>query len=291
MGVDLGGTKVLTVAITPDGAVQQRCYDTHHARGEVEVVDLVAAAVLQCAADQEVTAVGLAVAAWLTADRSTVTIAVNLGLCDVRLGEAVTARLGVPVILENDGNAAAVGEARFGAARGSRLSIMLSVGTGVGGGVVIDGRVLAGGHGLAGELGHMSLDDQGPACVCGGRGCLECYASGLAIARSAGTTNAQDAVAAARQGDPAALSALESAGIALGRGIAQLSAALDPDVVVIGGGVAAGAGDLLLQPIRRAVRNVRSLSTVVDPPEIRLAACGPEAGALGAAAMVVPRRS
>ncbi|MDX3611304.1 ROK family protein [Streptomyces europaeiscabiei] len=285
MGVDLGGTKISTVAVTSDGSVQRPHSDTHQARGEIEVLELVTTAVSRYVADQTVTAVGLAVAAWLSADRSTVTFAVNLGLTAVRLGDALSARLGVPVVVENDGNAAAVGEATFGAARGSRLSVMLTVGTGVGGGVVFDGRVLAGGHGLAGELGHMSLDAQGPACPCGGHGCVESYACGPSIARAAGTADAREAVVAAKRGDSAALDALESAGTALGRGAARLTAVLDPDVVVIGGGVSMGAGDLLLRPIRRTLHSERSLSRVIAPPKVCLAVCGSNAGALGAAAI------
>jgi glucokinase len=212
-------------------------------------------------------------------------MAANLGLYDDRLGDAVSDRTGVPVFLDNDGNAAALAEHRFGAARDSRVSMTVTVGTGVGGGVVIDGRPLTGAHGLGAEIGHMCLDADGPACVCGGHGCLETYASGVAIARAAGCRDTYEVITAARAGQPAALAALTTAGTALGRAIAELAPTLDPEVVILGGGMAAAAGDLLLEPLRHAVRRAGSLSVVTDPPAVRLAGCGNDAGALGAAAL------
>jgi glucokinase len=285
VGVDIGGTKVLGVAVGAGTVVLRRVYETHSARGPSAVADLVASIVARCADGERVSAVGIAVAGWLGPGRDTVLRAANLGLRDDRLGAAVAVRAGAPVVLDNDGNAAALAEDRFGAARGCRVSMTVTVGTGVGGGVVVDGRLLAGAHGLAGEVGHMCLDEDGPACVCGGRGCLESYASGPAIARAADRPSAFDVVRAARSGDRVALAALSAAGSALGRGIGRLAVALDPDIVVIGGGVAAGAGGLLLDPVRRALRAAGSLSVVADPPVVRPAACATDAGALGAAAL------
>jgi glucokinase len=284
VGVDIGGTKVLGVLVDPGGVPRQRVYATHAARGVSAVAELLTTVIRRCADGQEVGAAGIAVAGWLSPDRRTVRLAANLGLRDDRLGDEVAARTGLPIVLDNDGDAAALAEDRFGAARGCRVSMTVTVGTGVGGGVVVDGRPLTGAHGLGAEIGHMCLDADGPACVCGGRGCLETYACGPAIARAAGCHDAHEVVAAARAGRPPAVAALTGAGTALGRAIAALAATLDPGVVVLGGGVAAGAGPLLLDPVRRAVRRAGSLSVIAEPPDVRPAACGTDAGALGAAA-------
>jgi len=166
---------------------------------------------------------------------------------------------------------------------------MLTLGTGVGGGIVAAGRLLTGAAGLAGELGHLPAADDGPPCACGGRGCLEIYASGPAVARQAARAKpgsapltAEDVVAAARAGVPEATRALAGAGEAVGRAVARLVPVLNPDLVLLGGGLAAGATDLVLIPARRALAEATPLSNVVAAPPIRLATCGADAGALGA---------
>ncbi|HZD97663.1 MAG TPA: ROK family protein, partial [Micromonosporaceae bacterium] len=198
--------------------------------------------------------------------------------------------IGVPVLMENDGNAAAVAESRFGAAYGSRVSLTLTVGTGLGGGVIVENRILAGGRGLAGELGHLCFDPDGPLCACGASGCLEAYACGPSILRRAieagvNARTAADVVSAARSGDVAAGAVIASAGRALGHGIVQMCAVVDPEVVVVGGGVAAGAGELLLAPIRHTVAEHLPLRAITSPPHIEAAASGRDASAIGAASL------
>lgn len=311
IGIDIGGTKAIAVVTTvetvagsrvkadpveSDGAsistVTHRVYRPHTARGPQQVGDLIVELVDECrsATGADPTAVGLAIAGWLTPDRDTVIVAANLGLADDRVSERVAGRIGIPVMMENDGNAAALAESRFGAAYGSQASVTLTVGTGVGGGIVVGNRMLTGGRGLAGELGHLCLDPDGPACACGASGCLEAYACGSSILRRAVAAGlpartAADVVTAARSGDAAANAAIVSAGQALGHGIVRMCAVLDPDVVVVGGGVAVGAGDLLLDPIRRAVADHAPLRAIVPPPRITAAVCGPDAGAIGVAAL------
>jgi glucokinase len=312
IGIDVGGTKAIAVVTiadrigtnravtdvgdadsTPDSAaVTHRVFRTHTSRGPQAIGDLIADLVDECraATGEHPVAVGLAIAGWLTPDRQTVIVAANLGLDDDRLPDRVADRIGVPVLMENDGNAAAVAESRFGAAYGSRVSLTLTVGTGLGGGVIVRNRILAGARGLAGELGHLCLDPDGPPCACGASGCLEAYACGPSILRRAvaagvAARTPADVVAAARSGDVAAGAVIVSAGRALGRGIVQMCAVVDPEVVVVGGGVAAGAGDLLLDPIRHAVAEYLPLRAITSPPHIVAAASGPDASAIGAASL------
>ena len=198
----------------------------------------------QATGPHPVQAVGLAVAGWLSADREQLITAANLGVAGVPLRRDLEQRLGLPVTVDNDGNAAALAEARAGSGRQARMLVMLTLGTGVGGGIVTSDRLLTGAAGLAGELGHLPSISNGPSCPCGGRGCLEVYASGPAVAR--------------------------------------LVPVLNPDLVLLGGGLAAGATDLVLIPARRTLAEATPLSNVVAAPPVRLATCGADAGALGA---------
>jgi glucokinase len=294
IGLDLGGTTV-RVVVTGPGGVLHRATVRHAARGYPAVlalIDQVGAAARRAVGPRPVRAAGLAVAGWLSADREQLLAAANLGVANVPLRRDAEQRLGLPVTVDNDGNAAALAEARAGAGRAARMLVMLTLGTGVGGGIVASGRLLAGAAGLAGELGHLPSVDGGPLCACGGRGCLEIYASGPAVARQAarrrpaspGTEplTAEDVVAAARAGAPEAIQALAAAGEAVGRAVARLVPVLNPDLVLLGGGLAAGATDLILGPARRALAGAPPLSSVVAAPPIRLATCGAGAGALGA---------
>jgi glucokinase len=189
-------------------------------------------------------------------------------------------RLGVRVGLINDARAFGLAELRLGAGRGCRTMAGLVLGTGVGGVVVVDGRVHFGHDGTGGELGHQTLLPDGPACTCGNRGCLEAFARADRIAAACGTETAEEAVAAARGGDANAVAGLAEIGGWLGIAIANVVVALSPDRVVIGGGVA-GAGDLLLEPIRDEVRR-RVHVTDLDQVEIVAAELGTWAGAIGA---------
>lgn len=193
----------------------------------------------------------------------------------------VEAILGVPVALINDARAFGLAELRLGAGRGASSLVGLTLGTGVGGVIAIDGRVHLGHDGTAGEVGHQTIDPDGPLCNCGNRGCLEAFARADRIAAACGTDSAEAAIAAARAGDTRAIEGLAEIGRYLGIGIANMVAVISPDRVVIGGGVAA-AGPLLLDPIRDEVRQ-RVRTTSVDEVVIVTAELGTWAGAIGAA--------
>jgi glucokinase len=226
----------------------------------------------------------------------------HLPLDDVDFRAEMERRLGVPVAVDNDANVAALAELRFGAAAGARHVVLVALGTGIGGALVIDGRVYRGAHGFAGELGHIEVDHDGVDCpgACPGRGCLEALASGRAIGVAAERAAAElpDSVlgrlmvqqggvvgaavtALAHDGDPQAREVVAEVGTRLGAGITGLVNALDPELVVIGGG-AGSAGDLLLEPARRVVAQ-RALPPVAAAVRIVPARFGEEAGMLGAA--------
>ncbi len=188
---------------------------------------------------------------------------------------------GRPTALINDARAFGLAELRMGAARGARSMIGLTLGTGVGGVIAIDGRVHQGRDGTGGELGHQTIDPDGPPCTCGNRGCVEAYARADRIAAACGTATVEEAVERARAGDVAAVAGLAEVGRYLGIGIANAVVVANPDRVVIGGGVAS-AGDLLLEPIRAELR-LRVRVTSLDDVELVTAELGTWAGAIGAA--------
>jgi glucokinase len=193
----------------------------------------------------------------------------------------VAASLGVPVALINDARAFGLAELRLGAGRGASSMVGLTLGTGVGGVIVIGGSVLLGHDGTAGEVGHQTIDPDGPACNCGNRGCLEAFARADRIAAACGSSTPEEAVQRAAAGDQAAIEGLRQIGRYLGIGIANMITLIAPDRVVIGGGVAA-AGDLLLEPIRAEIRR-RVLMTALDEVSLVTAELGIWAGAIGAA--------
>ena len=193
----------------------------------------------------------------------------------------VEAALGIPVSLINDARAFGLAELRLGAGRGASAMVGLTLGTGVGGVIVVDGRVVLGHDGTAGEVGHQTIDPDGPPCACGNRGCLEAFARADRIAAACGTETAEAAVAAARAGDALALAGLAEIGRYLGIGIANMIVVISPDRVVVGGGIAA-AGDLLLDPIRAELRR-RVHTTSLAAVEVVTAELGIWAGAIGAA--------
>ena len=198
------------------------------------------------------------------------------------LRATLAAGLGLPVALINDGHAFALAEARLGAARGAGDVMCVVCGTGVGGGLVLGGRLHLGIDDRAGEIGHHTVAPDGPPCNCGNRGCLELFAGARAIARAAGRESFDDVVAAARTGEPAAVDALARAGALIGIAVANLTIFLTPERVVVGGGVAE-AGELLLGPLRDAVRRRAGHVAPLERIEIVPAALGPFAGAIGAA--------
>ncbi len=263
------------------------------------------AEVVKVLADRHVVAaVGIGAAGWIANDRATVLFSPHLAWRNEPLRDALSDRIGSPVIVENDANAAAWAEYRFGAAQGSRVAVCVTLGTGIGGGLIIDGSVYRGAYGVGAEYGHMSVVPDGRRCACGNRGCWEMYASGRALARDARELADVSPVAAhrllelagghfdglsgpivtqaAREGDPAAVEIYTSMGQWLGRGLANLAAVLDPDVFVIGGGVSA-AGDLLIVPAREMFRGSLTGRGFRPVADVLPAALGPDAGLVGAA--------
>jgi glucokinase len=197
------------------------------------------------------------------------------------VGPPIEAILGLPVALINDARAFGLAELRLGAGRGAATLVGLTLGTGVGGVIAVDGRVHLGHDGTAGEVGHQTIDPDGPPCNCGNHGCLEAFARADRIAAACGTETAEAAVVAARAGDRQALEGMASIGRYLGIGIANMVVVLSPDRVVIGGGIAP-AGDLLLEPIRAELRR-RVQTTSLEEVEVVTAELGTWAGAIGAA--------
>jgi glucokinase len=229
------------------------------------------------------TSLGIGVPGLYEPDAGTIVFLVNLrgAWKGVAVAGPVAAAVGLPTALINDARAFTLAELRLGAGRGCRTMVGITLGTGVGGGVAIDGRVRLGHKGTAGEIGHQVIDPDGPWCGCGTRGCVEAYARAEQIAHACGTPTVEDAVRAARAGDPHAIDGLAQVGRYLGIGIANLIIVLNPERVVIGGGVAA-AGDLLLAPIRQEI--VRRVN-VTEPAVVAIvvAELGTFAGAIGAA--------
>ncbi len=200
---------------------------------------------------------------------------------DRPVARPVSAALGIPCALINDARAFGLAELRLGAGRGADSMVGLTLGTGVGGVIAIDGRVVLGHDGTAGEVGHQTIDPDGPMCNCGNQGCLEAFARADRIATACGTESVEAAVEAARRGDARALDGFASVGRYIGIGIANMITLISPDRVVIGGGIAA-SGDLLLDPIRAEVRRRVQTTSLVEV-DIVTAELGTWAGAIGAA--------
>jgi glucokinase len=309
IGIDIGGTKVAGGVVDVDGTVIHRARRDTPARSkspavvEGTIVEVVAE-LMQLAGPTTVAAVGIGAAGFVAADRATVVFAPHLSWRHEPLQEALQKRVAVPIFVDNDANAAVWAEWKFGAAQGQTHVMMITLGTGIGGGILINGQVQRGRFGIAGEFGHMQVVPGGHRCECGNRGCWEQYASGNALVREARSLfcanspiasdlldRAEGVVdnltgplitQAARDGDPTARELLGEIGNWLGVGIANLAAAFDPGMFVIGGGVSA-AGDLLLTPARETFK--RQLAGRGYRPEARIvvAQLGNEAGLIGAA--------
>jgi glucokinase len=286
VGVDIGGTKVAGGVVSDSGEVLAETRRPTPSDDAEAALDAVIEVVKELAGQHDVSAVGVAAAGYVSADRTTMLFAPNLPWADVPIRDRVAAAVDLPVDVENDANAAAWAEYRYGAGRGEPDLVCLTVGTGIGAGIVVDGRLYRGRFGIAGEPGHMRAVEGGLPCGCGNRGCLEQYASGTALARYARergeTREGSDLTDAARAGETVAVQAFAEVGRWLGQGLADLVAVLDPGLFVIGGGVAE-AGDLLLQPVRASY--LANLSGAAHRPhaDVRLAALGNAAGLVGAA--------
>lgn len=274
IGVDIGGTKIAAGVVTEAGEVLASDRTRSPATDPAEIVRTIGELVRELRSrvpGQEVEAVGASAAGFVDKSRSTLVFAPNLAWRDEPLKDHLQKELGLPVVVENDANAAAWGEFRFGAGEDVDSLLMLTIGTGVGGGIVLDGELVRGGFGMGAEVGHLAMVPDGVQCGCGNLGCLESYASGSALVRvtrelaaarpenaaalvqraggDPGRIDGRMVTELAQQGDTFSVERLADLGGWIGRGIASLTAVLDPEVVVVGGGVAE-AGDLLLDPVR-----------------------------------------
>lgn len=305
IGIDVGGTKINAFRVARDGAILDRSNTPTPADDE----DATLATMIELASSlrtPDVLAIGVGAAGMVDATEGVLRFAPNLAWRDLPVAARMREALGLPCQVDNDASMAAYGEYRFGAGRGYRHMLLVTVGTGIGGGIISDGRLFRGANGFAAEIGHVIVEPGGPLCGCGNRGCWEQVAAGRAIDRM-GREEAREqehsilrrlaggdpekvtgklVTEAAKQGDDAAKKILAEAGRRLGEGIAGLVNILDPQIVVVGGG-AIVAGDLLLEPARAAFQEA------VEAPEYRprvpivAAQLANDAGAVGAAALAL----
>ncbi len=303
VGVDIGGTKVAAGVVDPTGRLLDQVIRPTPSRDVRAVERTIVEVVAHLRRHHDVVAVGVGAAGFVDDARATVRFSPHLAWRDEPLRENLTARLDLPVCVENDANAAAWAEWRFGAGRGESRLVCLTLGTGIGGGIVRDGVVERGRWGMAGEFGHMVVVPDGRRCECGNRGCLEQYASGNVLGREARELAAAGSpvavpllervggdvsalvgpvlTQAARDGDPVAVELLGEVGCWLGIGLANLAAVLDPGLFVIGGGVSE-AGDLLLEPARTSFARTLTGRGFRPLPGVVRAELGAMAGLVGA---------
>lgn len=311
IGVDIGGTKLAGVLL--DERILDQTWHHHRiatAKNAVEVLSDGITELLDCAAERNlsVSGVGVSIAGWLDPSRRTVVSAANLSLTDVALQAELETRHQLPVQIGNDGDCTLLGELAAGAAVGARNAVLLTFGTGVGGGIWLDGRLPVGGRGTAGELGHVpvlaEMDPQDfETCVCGGRGCLEQQTGGAALGLIAarlrdegrspylasldGQLTARDLGDAARASDQASQEAVDRAGRVIAAAVRIFIPILDPDVVILGGSVIEGLGDLILPVvIRDLASQLYPIATMYSAPAVVPAAIHKNAAAIGAAQLL-----
>ncbi|MGW3986877.1 ROK family protein [Streptomyces sp. NPDC004830] len=291
IALDVGGTGMKAALAGPGGEVLHRA---RRATGRAHGPDAVVAAIVDFAAELHAygterfgtpaSAAGVAVPGIVDEARGVAAYAANLGWRDVPLRDLLTERLGVPVALGHDVRTGGLAEGRVGAGRGADRFLFVALGTGIAGAIGVDGRVEAGAHGFAGEIGHVVVRPGGAPCPCGQRGCLERFASAAAVsetwAAASGTpgADAADCAKAVDAGDPRACAVWQDAVDALADGLVTALTLLDPRVLIVGGGLAE-AGDTLFTPLREAIR---SRITFQKEPSIVPAALGDAAGCLGA---------
>lgn len=308
IGVDVGGTKLLAGAVDTDFFVHRRVQRSVSGLDQASLLTTIAEAVQETRtlAGGPVDAVGFGIPSLIDRRSGRSVSSVHLPLVDLPFGDVMAERLGLPVVVDNDANLAALAEHRAGAARGHDHALMLTLGTGIGGGLILGGELYRGASGAAGEIGHITIDFDGDGCGgdCPGQGCLECYASGPALKRAAQDIAARRPGSAlaraqaqgraldgalvtelAHDGDGAAREALARIGTRLGIGLAGLVNVLNPEVVVIGGGVIA-AGELLLGPARAELTR-RALAPARADVKVVAAHFGVEAGMMGAAVLAL----
>lgn len=310
LGIDIGGTNLVVGAVADDGSavLGLRTEPTGADRGADHVIDRIVAMAAAAIADTrrddpdaEILGAGIGSPGPLDTKRGVVILTPNLGWTNMPLRDRLAERIELPATLDNDANCALMGEWWIGAAQDTRHALAITLGTGIGGGLIVDGRLVHGASDVAGEIGHMTIDTNGRRCGCGNDGCLEAYASGPAIARRAAESlraddesallllangdpaqiTAQTVFDAAEQGDPIALEVVNDTARYLGAGVASMINILNPEVVVICGGVTR-AGDRLFVPLRREV-NRRAFKPAVEACRIVPGELPGTAGVVGAA--------
>lgn len=307
IGVDVGGTSVRAGVVDEQGSLRDTArVATPSDEGALE--DAIAGVIEDLRNRHEVAAVGLAVAGFVATDRRSVMFAPHLAWRNAPVADRITKRVGLPVTLEHDANAATVGEHRFGAARGAGVATLIALGTGIGAGLLLDGRIYRGAHGVAPELGHLTVVPGGRACPCGKYGCWERYCSGTALAATAvellarhpgrstvlaretagdpGSVTGRRVAGAARDGDPIAQRAMAELAKWLGEGMALVADVFDPEVIVIAGGVSVSA-PLFLDEAREHYAAAITGSGHRPLARIRTAQLGDDTAIVGAAALAV----
>lgn len=304
IGVDIGGTKIAAGVVDEGGRIIAATMRSTPATDPELIEAAVGDAVTELRTAHEVVGVGVGAAGFVSSDRRTIRFAANLAWREQPFADAIERLTGLPVIVENDANAAGWAEYRFGAATEARHMLMATVGTGLGGAIVLDGQLIRGSGGFAGEVAHMTAVPEGQWCGCGRKGCLEQYTSGTALVRNAhfralaGDPLMDPLVQAAggdredidgplitrlaQEGDPGSVELIAEIGRWLGEGMASIASLLDPEVIVVGGGVAA-AGDLLLDPARESYAKHLTAREHRALAPFAVASMGNEAGIVGAA--------
>ncbi|MBB4892826.1 glucokinase [Streptomyces olivoverticillatus] len=303
IGVDIGGTKIAAGVVDEEGSILATCKVPTPGTPE-GVIDAIADAVRTVSEGFEVEAVGIGAAGYVDDKRATVLFAPNINWRHEALKDKVEQRVGLPVVVENDANAAAWGEYRFGAGQGHDDVICITLGTGLGGGIIIGNKLRRGRFGVAAEFGHIRVVPDGLQCGCGSQGCWEQYASGRALVRyarqraQATPENAEILLGlgdgtpegiqgkhisdAARQGDPVAIDSFRELARWAGAGLADLASLFDPSAFIVGGGVS-DEGDLVLEPIRKSFRRWLVGSQWRPHAQVLAAQLGGKAGLVGAA--------
>ncbi|MGQ0541430.1 MAG: ROK family protein [Blastocatellia bacterium] len=301
LAADLGGTNLRVAAIAADGSILARARtETPKSGGAEEIVDAIVGLAVDCrdqvAGQGEIVSFGLAVPAVLNTAEGKIHTSPNLPVMNgLHLSKAIGEKLNIPVVLENDATAAAIGEQWLGASRGYRNSICVTLGTGVGGGIILDGKPLRGVDGTAGEIGHICVEPFGVPCGCGSIGCLEQYSSASAIVRQANELftkhptsklrldsdlTPKEVFEAGNAGDPLAIEVFRTVGFYLGIALAGLVNVLNPEVIVIGGG--ASAGWELFIPETKSQIMKRAFQQPAERVKLLIAELGDDAGILGA---------
>jgi glucokinase len=303
VGVDVGGTKALAVRLDGTQVVETSKFNVER---DTETLDAIATSIVSVF-DDDVEAIGVGVAGLVQPRDGTLVWGPHVPGTNVKVRDFVADRFKVPVHVDNDANAAAFAELRIGAAEGYGNVLLVTLGTGIGGAVLIDGSLYRGG-GFAGEWGHIQIDRDGLLCDCGKRGCWETRASGPALVRLAHqvvtsnpisslarvldleSVSGESVVAAADAGDETARALVTEVGRSLGQGLASLVAIFDPELIIIGGGLGS-IGESIIGPARRVLSDALHGGRVRVPPAVQVATLGPSAGAIGAALLAVEEAS